>query len=272
MGSRTVVADVADELARRVAAGEYQPGELMPSVRQVADEFRMNRATAQLTLGRLEPYGFVEARRGKGFTIRDVREAGGIDVYRHLFRFSTSMPAVAVDMFRDIVEMERGIVLEALLGYTAVLHATSPIASAAPKVDPAALKADIDRLETLARLDVPDHRQLLAIEIGLVRKLLTALDSSMQRAVLNSIGEMVLEVPEAVEAFFAGAADLHVLIWRALMAVWESDSGPSQAQLALFEDLVRMYHQKVLARFADLLGVTEQSETEQSETEHAATA
>src|SRR6476659_8008799 len=76
MGSRTVVADVADELARRVTAGEYQPGELMPSVRQVAEEFDMNRATAQLTLGRLESYGFVEARRGKGFTIRDVREAG----------------------------------------------------------------------------------------------------------------------------------------------------------------------------------------------------
>lgn len=257
MGSHTVVADVADELARRVAAGEYQPGDLMPSVRQVAEEFEMNRATAQLTLGRLESYGFVEARRGKGFTIRDVREEGGIDVYRHLFRFSVPMPEIAVEMFRDIVEVERGIVMEALLAYT----------SGAQEIDSAVLKAAIDELETLARQDDPDFRRILSIEVGLVRRLLTALGLSMQRAVLNSIGEMVLEVPEAVDAYFAGAADLHVLVWRALAAVWDSGSGPSDAQLALFEDLFGMYHDKVIARFEELVG-----EGEQLDDAHAATA
>ncbi|WP_433729106.1 GntR family transcriptional regulator [Nocardia sp. CA-129566] len=259
MGSQTVVADVADELARRVAAGEYQPGDLMPSVRQVAEEFDMNRATAQLTLGRLESYGFVEARRGKGFTIRDVREAGGIDVYRHLFRFSIPMPDVAIEMFRDIVEVERGIVMEALLAYT----------GSDQEIDPAELKAEIDALETLARQDVPDFRQILAIEVGLVRRLLTALGLSMQRAIVNSIGEMVLDVPEAVEAFFAGAADLHVLVWRALVAVWDSGSGPSDAQLALFEDLFGLYHEKVIARFEELLDVADDGH---EDAEHAATA
>ncbi|MFI9507408.1 GntR family transcriptional regulator [Nocardia sp. NPDC052566] len=256
MGSQTVVADVADELARRVAAGEYQPGDLMPSVRQVAEEFDMNRATAQLTLGRLESYGFVEARRGKGFTIRDVREAGGIDVYRHLFRFSIPMPDIAIEMFRDVVEVERGIVMEALLAYT----------SSEQTVDPAVLKADIDELESLARLEVPDFRKILGIEVRLVRRLLTALGASMQRAVLNSIGEMVLDVPEAVDAYFAGAADLHVLVWRALAAVWDSGSAPSDAQLALFEDLFGMYHEKVVARFVELLDATEEADGSQAAT------
>ncbi|MFJ9743694.1 hypothetical protein, partial [Streptomyces sp. NPDC101166] len=77
---------------------------------------------------------------------------------------------------------------------------------------------------------------------------------SVQRAVLNSIGEMVLEVPAAVEAYFAVSPDLHVLVWRALVAVWESDAGPSEAQLALFEDLFGMYHRKVVARFEELVG------------------
>ncbi|WP_068060594.1 GntR family transcriptional regulator [Nocardia xishanensis] len=258
MGSQTVVADVADELARRVAAGEYQPGDLMPSVRQVAEEFDMNRATAQLTLGRLESYGFVEARRGKGFTIRDVREAGGLDVYRHLFRFSIPMPDVAIEMFHDIVDVQRGIVMETLLAYT----------SSEQEIDPAELKAAIDELEALARLEVPDYRQILAIEVTLVRRLLTALGLSMQRAIMNTIGEMVLEVPEAIEAYFAGAADLHVLVWRALVAVWESGSGPSEAQLALFEDLFGMYHDKVIARFEELLGGGEAD----VEDAHAATA
>ncbi|WP_194832413.1 GntR family transcriptional regulator [Nocardia sp. XZ_19_369] len=246
MGSQTVVADVADELARRVAAGEYQPGDLMPSVRQVAEEFDMNRATAQLTLGRLETNGFVEARRGKGFTIRDVREAGGVDVYRQLFRFSIPMPEVATEMFRDIIDVERGIVMETLLAYTGSEQA----------IDQAVLKAEIDKLEAIARQDDPDLRQILAIEVGLVRRLLTALGLTMQRAIMNSVGEMVLEVPEAVEAFFAGAPDLHVLVWRALAAVWDSGSGPSDAQVALFEDLFGMYHERVILRFDELVGAT----------------
>ncbi|GAA5103954.1 GntR family transcriptional regulator [Nocardia iowensis] len=258
MGSQTVVADVADELARRVAAGEYQPGDLMPSVRQVAEEFDMNRATAQLTLGRLETNGFVEARRGKGFTIRDVREAGGVDVYRQLFRFSIPMPDIAIEMFRDIVDVERGIVMETLLAYTGSEQA----------IDQAVLKAEIDKLESIARQDDPDLRQILAVEVGLVRKLLTALGLTMQRAILNSVGEMVLEVPEAVEAFFAGAPDLHVLVWRALAAVWDSGSGPSDAQVALFEDLFGMYHERVILRFEELVGGAD----EHADDGHAATA
>lgn len=245
MGSRTVVADVADELARRVATGEYRPGELMPSVRQVADEFGMNRATAQLTLGRLESYGFVEARRGKGFTIRDVREEGGMDAYRHLFRFSITAPAVAAEMFADIVEVERGIVLEALLAYT----------GGEKLLDPAELAAAVDELEALARQAVPDHVRIIDAEIALVRRVLGALGMSMQRAVLNSIADMVVEVPEAVTAYFAVAADLHVLVWRALLAVWDADSGPTEAQLALFADLFALYHEKVIARFDELVGV-----------------
>ncbi|WP_067689135.1 GntR family transcriptional regulator [Nocardia jejuensis] len=258
MGDRTVVADVADELARRVASGQYMPGGLMPSVRQVAEEFDLNRATAQLILGRLESYGFVDAHRGKGFVIRDVRAEGGVDVYRRLFRLSMPDAETAVDMFGNIVEEERGIALEALLSYTGSERA----------IDPAELKADIDELETLARSADPDQYRMLSIELGLLRRLLTALGMSVQRAVLNSIGEMVLEVPEAVQAFFAVSPDLHVLVWRALVAVWESEGGPSEAQLALFEDLFGMYHQKVMARFEESMGVDVDADL----TQHAATA
>lgn len=258
MGDRTVVADVADELARRVASGQYAPGGLMPSVRQVAEEFDLNRATAQLILGRLESYGFVDAHRGKGFVIRDVRAEGGVDVYRRLFRLSMPAPEVAAEMFGNIVDEERGIALEALLAYTGGERG----------IDPGALKAEIDELETLARSADPDQHRMLDIELRLLRRLLTDLGHSVQRAVLNSIGEMVLEVPEAVQAYFAVSPDLHVLVWRALVAVWESEGGPSQAQLALFEDLFGMYHQKVVARFEELVGLQPAAEV----VPHAVTA
>ncbi|MTE13599.1 GntR family transcriptional regulator [Nocardia aurantiaca] len=258
MRAQTVVADVADELARRVATGEYPPGDLMPSVRQVAGEFDMNRATAQLVLGRLESYGFVDAHRGRGFTVRDVRHAGGVDVYRRLFRLSRHEPGVASEMFGNIVAAGRAIVLEALLDYTAAERG----------IEPAVLSAVVDELETEARSAEPDHDRMLALEVGLVRAVLTDLGRTMQRAVLNSVGEMLFEVPEAVAAYFAISADRHVLVWRALLAVWESTAGPSQAQLAMFEDLFAMYHEKVRARFDELVGMDAGSDVRR----HSATA
>lgn len=255
MGAQTVVADVADELARRVAAGEYAPGDLMPSVRQVAEEFEMNRATAQLVLGRLESYGFVDAHRGRGFTVRDVRRAGGVDVYRRLFRLSMPDPELAAEMFGNVVAAERAIVLEALLDYT----------DAARDADPTPLVALVDELESEARGVEPDHARMLELEVELVRTVLTELGHTMQRAVLNSVGELLFEVPEAVEAYFSVSADLHVLVWRALLAVWESESGPTDAQMSLFEDLFAMYHEKVRARFAELVGLTSDSELDQRE-------
>jgi len=243
MGADTVVANVADELARRVAEGRYRPGELMPSVRQVAEEFAMNRATAQLTLGRLESYGFVQARRGKGFTIHEVRAAGGLEVYRHLFRFSLEHPELAVAMFGDIVEAERELVREVLLAYTASERV----------VDRAELAAAVAELEALTRRAAPDPRRILAVEVALVRRLFTALDATIRRAMFNSIGEMVLEVPEAVQAFFVSSADLHVLVWRSLLAVWDSGGAPSPAQQALFDDLFADYHDRVLVRFRELV-------------------
>ncbi|WP_067813118.1 GntR family transcriptional regulator [Nocardia inohanensis] len=248
MGAQTVVADVADELARRVVTGEYAPGDLMPSVRQVAEEFDINRATAQLVLGRLESYGFVDAHRGRGFTVRDVRHAGGLDVYRRMFRLSMPSPQLAADMFRNIVAAERAIVLEALLDFT----------DTEPAVELDMLRAAVDELETLARAAEPALARMLEIEIEVVRTLLGALGHTMQRAVLNSVGDMLFEVPEAVRAYFAASPDLHVLVWRALLAVWESESGPSAAQLSLFEDLFALYHEKVVARFGELVGIEDE--------------
>ncbi|WP_067700421.1 GntR family transcriptional regulator [Nocardia jejuensis] len=258
MGAQTVVADVADELARRVASGDYAPGDLMPSVRQVAEEFEMNRATAQLVLGRLESYGFVDAHRGRGFAVRDVRGTGGLDVYRRLFRLSMHAPEAAAEMFRGIVATERAVVLEALLSYT----------EAGRIGDPAVLHAAVDELEALARADRPDRARMLGVEVDLVRTLLTDLGLTMQRAVLNSLGEMLFEVPEAVEAYFAASGDMHVLVWRALLAVWESEAGPTDAQVSLFEDLFTLYHEKVVARFDELVGV----DSDGLEREHAVTA
>lgn len=244
MEAQSVVTEAVNELARRVATGEYAPGDLMPSVRQVAAEFDINRATAQLVLNRLESLGFVDARWGKGFTIRDVRARGGMDVYRRLFALSTSMPEHAAGTMRDMVDVERAIVTETLLACTRGEH----------DVDLQAMRADIDAMEAIARSDEPDLRELLARELSMVRDLVGAVGNTMHRAMLNSIGEMVLDVPEAIEAYFVVAPDVHVLVWQAITRIWERGGEPLESELALFHDLFTIYHDNVIARFEELVG------------------
>ncbi|MFW0789594.1 winged helix-turn-helix domain-containing protein [Gordonia sp. CPCC 205333] len=245
MDSRTVVVDVADMLARRVVAGEYAPRTLMPSVRQVAEEFEINRATAQLVLGRLESQGFVDAKRAKGFVVRDVRVDGGMEVYCRLFRLSvTSFPEAASEMFEEMVESQRQILADAFLSYTALCDGSERRGD---------LSDNVDQLEALARASEPDHAAILSLELVLIRHIMGSAGSVFQRATLNSIGATILSVPEALAAYFAVSPDLHVLMWRAMTAVWDSGTAPSEAQLALFDDLLGLYHQRVLAKFDEIV-------------------
>ncbi|AMU77304.1 phosphonate metabolism transcriptional regulator PhnF [Mycobacteroides abscessus subsp. massiliense] len=242
MESKTVVADIAEELTRRVVGGQYAPSELMMSVRQVADEFDVNRATAQLVLGRLESLGIVAAQRARGFVISDIRDGGGVDVSGYVFRLSQT-PGETFEMFRDAVDMERTIVLEALLAY----------ATLEERPDLAVIESGIDDLESIARLDKPDYSIMFEKELGIVRHVLAALHQPFRKAVLNSIGEMILSLPEATAAYYSAEPDVRVLVWRAFVAARKTEAGPSQSQLDLFEDLFNMYHQQVIERFAELV-------------------
>lgn len=242
MDPQTVVAEVATILARRVAAGVYAPGELVPSVRQVAAEFEVSRATAQLILGRLESIGFVEGKRGKGFAVCDVRLRGGIDVYQQLFELSRSVPQIAMTMFCDIVDAEQALLLDTLYRYAQGDH----------RIDTADLHAAVDRLESIAGEPEPDLVAFLHAELAIIRRMLATVDQSMHLATVNSIGQMILAVPEALAAFFAVTPDAHVVVWRALVGLWENGGSVSNA---LVQDLSAMYHNQVIARFAELVGV-----------------
>lgn len=49
-----------------IANGKWKPGEQIPSVRELAAEYRVNPNTIQKALGELESEGYVETKRGLG--------------------------------------------------------------------------------------------------------------------------------------------------------------------------------------------------------------
>ena len=67
---------LSDQIATRVrvavAAGDLQPGDALPSVRQLARRLRVNPATVVQAYRELEQEGFVESRQGAGTYVRAV--------------------------------------------------------------------------------------------------------------------------------------------------------------------------------------------------------
>jgi GntR family transcriptional regulator len=65
---------VAADLRRRIAAGEWQPGEQIPSVSQLATAYGVSRTTVQKAVRALVADGLVVTRHGWGVFV--VERAG----------------------------------------------------------------------------------------------------------------------------------------------------------------------------------------------------
>jgi GntR family transcriptional regulator len=59
--------EIAESLRARVAAGEFRPGEMLPSGRDLAEQWQVSRATVVKAMDVLRKDGVVEARQGAGF-------------------------------------------------------------------------------------------------------------------------------------------------------------------------------------------------------------
>ena len=63
---------IAARVRVAVAAGELRPGEVLPSVRELARRLRVNPATVAQAYRELSGDGFVETRHGAGTFVREV--------------------------------------------------------------------------------------------------------------------------------------------------------------------------------------------------------
>jgi GntR family transcriptional regulator len=65
-------AQIAGRLRVAIAAGELKPGDVLPSVRNLAGRLRVNPATVVQAYRDLDAEGFVEMRQGAGTFVREV--------------------------------------------------------------------------------------------------------------------------------------------------------------------------------------------------------
>lgn len=63
---------IADSLRRRITEGEFRPGDLLPSGRDLCEQWGVSRATVNKALDVLRGDGVVVSRQGLGFRVTDV--------------------------------------------------------------------------------------------------------------------------------------------------------------------------------------------------------
>jgi GntR family transcriptional regulator len=69
---------IVDQVGALVAGGRLRPGDLLPSVRQVAQAAEINPMTVSKAYSRLEVEGLVERVRGQGMRVRAPQVAGRV--------------------------------------------------------------------------------------------------------------------------------------------------------------------------------------------------
>lgn len=69
--TKGIFQQLADTLSHRILEGKLQPGERIPSVRDLAEEFEVNRNTLLRTYTLLNEAGIIENKRGVGFFVAD---------------------------------------------------------------------------------------------------------------------------------------------------------------------------------------------------------
>lgn len=76
--------DIAAQVRVEILKGTWKPGDLLPSERELALQFAVNRTTVREALSELEYLGLVERRHGEGCKVLDWHETGSFDLLRHM--------------------------------------------------------------------------------------------------------------------------------------------------------------------------------------------
>jgi|SRR5690348_4352518 len=112
-------AQIAEQLRVAIVTRELLPAEMLPSVRQLAGNLRVNPATVVQAYRALEDEGFVEMRQGMGTFVREVspsqrgaeRERQATDLVRRLLveaaRLGLSSRDVTAAFERELGERVR---------------------------------------------------------------------------------------------------------------------------------------------------------------------
>ena len=82
--NRNISDEIATQVRTEILKGTYGAGEKLPSERELALAFGVNRMTVREALLKLQALGLVSIRQGSGVEVLDYRDTGNLDLLIHL--------------------------------------------------------------------------------------------------------------------------------------------------------------------------------------------
>lgn len=148
---------IASTLRRAIVGGQLRPGDALPSERDLADEYDVNRASIREAIRRLESWGLVKIRQGSATRVSDVFLSAGLDLVPHLFEVGAD---VDPGILRDLHELRA-----LLLGWAAERAAAQADPASTARLDELArrLAHESGRPAVLQELDYDFFQELVAI-------------------------------------------------------------------------------------------------------------
>jgi fatty acid metabolism transcriptional regulator FadR len=177
---------VATSLRRAIVEGRFRPGDALPSERELADKYDVNRSSIREAMKRLEAWGLVHIRHGGATRVSDFFLSAGLEIVPYLVEVGAK---VDPGILRDLHEL-RGL----LLGWCAE--------QAARKADP----ASVGRLEEIARrLDDEKARRaaLQELDYDFFQALVAISGNRILALLSNVIREIYLKNKDRFAALYA---------------------------------------------------------------------
>lgn len=95
---RKVAEQIADAVRERILGGSLRAGDALPSERDLAESYSVNRSSIREALRRLEALGLVDIRHGEATRVRDVLSSLDLSLLPMLFETGRADPALLSEL------------------------------------------------------------------------------------------------------------------------------------------------------------------------------
>ncbi len=186
-----IAEQVAEHIRDAILGGSYSPGDPLPSERDMADQFGVNRSSVREALHRLEAWGLVEMRQGGATRVRDFLVTAGVQLLPYLLA-----PGGELDpkMLSDLLEIRT-----MLLGWTARMAAERATPEQVSRLQE--LLAELQAAEGAEQTRIRDY-DFYDHMVGMTGNGVLVLFSSATRRVFTVRGELFAGIFEGFDASY----------------------------------------------------------------------
>lgn len=214
---------VADMMLKTILSRRLQPGERLPSERELGEQFGVSRTVVREAVRALAAKGLIEVRSGSGLRVAAV-DAAAVSESMSLFLHGSTLDYPKVHEIRATLEVQ-------MAGAAAARRTEADVESLTEACK--RVEASIDDVETAAVNDVEFHREIAR-----------ATHNELYLVLLDSIGEAQVEVRRGNLA--AGGTEETMLHHRRILeAIVAGD--PERARKAMhahLESVERLWRER----------------------------